>query len=83
MRCFRKRGTFFKAQLGQGEAVPPVAPDHRLVWLPVADVSSRLSHESHAGALGALNAEPGAAPNGGPATRLSSSAVTEGPPSVS
>jgi hypothetical protein len=30
-----------------------------------------------------LKAEPGAAPNGGPATRLGNSAVTEGPPSVS
>lgn len=29
------------------------------------------------------NAEPVAAPNGGPGTRLGSSAVTEGPPSVS
>jgi hypothetical protein len=29
------------------------------------------------------NAEPGAAPNGGPATRLGNSAVTGGPPSVS
>jgi hypothetical protein len=28
-------------------------------------------------------AEPGAAPNGGPATRLGNSGVTEGPPSVS
>ena len=29
------------------------------------------------------NTEPGASPNGGPATRLGSSRVTEGPPSVS
>jgi hypothetical protein len=29
------------------------------------------------------NAQPGAAPNGGPATRLGNSGVTEGPPSVS
>jgi hypothetical protein len=29
------------------------------------------------------NAEPGAAPNGGPATSVGSSGVTEGPPSVS
>jgi hypothetical protein len=31
----------------------------------------------------AENAEPGAAPNGGPATRLGNSGATEGPPSVS
>jgi hypothetical protein len=30
-----------------------------------------------------LNAEPDASPNGGPATRLGNSGVTEGPPSVS
>ena len=34
--------------------------------------------------LGLLqSAEPGASPNGGPATRLTDSEVTEGPPSVS
>jgi hypothetical protein len=32
---------------------------------------------------GVTNAEPCAAPNGGPATRLGNSGVTEGPPSVS
>ena len=32
---------------------------------------------------GRSNAEPGASPNGGPATPLGNSGVTEGPPSVS
>ena len=32
---------------------------------------------------GGSKAEPGTAPNGGPATRLGNSGVTEGPPSVS
>jgi len=32
---------------------------------------------------GRLDAEPDAAPNGGPATRLGNSGATEGPPSVS
>lgn len=39
----------------------------------------KLGQQKHSPKL----AEPGAAPNGGPATQLGNSGVTEGPPSVS
>jgi hypothetical protein len=46
--------------------------------------SSRLAPGAQAGkACGSFADEPGATPNGGPATPCGSSGVTEGPPSVS
>ena len=56
----------------------PVAP--LLTFLAVLGMVA--SYESIASAA-RRNAEPCAAPNGGPATQLGNSGVTEGPPSVS
>ena len=43
----------------------------------------RVAHPQAALVAGTTNAEPGAPPNGGPATPSGNSGVTEGPPSVS
>jgi 8-oxo-dGTP diphosphatase len=43
---FRKRCTFFAAQaVGMNEA-GRIEPDHKLVWLPVADAAAQLTHAS-------------------------------------
>jgi 8-oxo-dGTP pyrophosphatase MutT (NUDIX family) len=56
--CLRKRGVFFEAQRLNDKSITPVEPDHRFVWLPVAEAISRLSHENHRWAVRTLIGAP-------------------------
>lgn len=75
-----------KADEGHPEEAPDIA---KFCHVPEELVLHRLTGFIFADQLGRryqvtqIRAEPGAAPNGGPATQLGSSVVTEGPPPVS
>jgi 8-oxo-dGTP diphosphatase len=48
---FRKRCTFFVAELANRETAKPTEPDHQLVWMSPADAMVALRHESQRWAL--------------------------------
>jgi 8-oxo-dGTP diphosphatase len=51
-RCYyRKRCTFFAAELTEQAQTVATEPHHQLAWLPIAEAISRLRHESQKWAL--------------------------------
>ena len=52
---FRKRCTFFMAELASRERAKPIEADHKLVWLSPRDAQNALLHESQRWALQKAN----------------------------
>lgn len=76
-------GVFYIALFASLDPENPTSTDTNMVLLVLISLMLGLSVVGFLCALLTIHAQPGAAPNGGPATPVGNSGATEGPPSVS